>query len=324
MYDVIQAAYQRLVAEVTQFNETWPSLVVAGKVWRVPVLQEQRTPDVIEVEALTGQQAIDATVAALRTFQRDIDQAPGTVMRLPGYFQLSASVLPLAMAVNTAKLALMDAIEAERVAQNLAPEMRPKLMRKALGSSLFSTKQLQRTLHVFDGAPRRISFTWAGHTTSTERIRVAKVREQLAHAAKLRAAAEDIPVQQTPEYLDLAAIIRLDDADVLIKHKQIAPHPRCTLWFGPTGMKWDAQPKANLPVFVLAGDGQMKLSDLKHFDKAVRNERRRDVKARQEVWPQRHMYLPGPKGQSTQAEAPVKEGALHSTYRLGGVVYEPT
>jgi hypothetical protein len=36
------------------------------------------------------------------------------------------------------------------------------------------------------------------------------------------------------------------------------------------------------------------------------------------------MYLPGPKGQSTQAEAPVKEGALHSTYRLGGVVYEPT
>lgn len=325
MYIDIKRAYEQMVETVTAFNQSWPTLVVAGKVWHLPILQEQRTPDVIEVKALEGQQAIDATVHAISTFERDIGQAPGTVMRLPGYFQLSASVLPLAMEVNNAKQQLMAAIEAERIAQNLTPEMRPRLMRRALGAATFSTKQLERKLHAFDGAPRRLSFTWAGHTTGNEKVLVGKIREQLNAAAQARAHNEDIPVHETPEYLDLRAIVRLDDTDVLVKHKNIAPHPRCTIWFGPTGERWDAQPKANLPVFVLAGDTPMKLSDLKTFDKSARGGQRKDTKLREEVWAQRHMYLPiaGAGAMPDQGGAS-SAGRVDSTYRLGGAVYQQT
>ena len=323
MYEDIRRSYHALTSSVRAFNESWPSLVVAGKVWRLPVLHEQRTPDVIEVELLEGQQAIDATLEAIGTFERDVGQAPGTVMRLPGYFQLSESVLWLAQEVNEAKQRLMAAIEAERIAQDLTPEMRPRLMRRALGSATFSTKQLQRSVHAFDGAPRRLSFTWAGHTTGTQRIAVGKIREQLAAAAQARAKQQGIAVHETPEYLDLRAIVHFDDQDVLVKHKTIAPHPRCTLWFGPSGQRWDAQPKANLPVFVLAGNTPMKLSELKDFDKSSRGERRRDVKPREEVWAQRHMYLPtAPADQLAESGKPGADTQVLSTYRLGGVVYQ--
>jgi len=323
MYDDIRRCYAQLVTTVKRFNDTWPSRVVAGKVWHLPVLHEQRTPDVIEVEPLIGQRAIDATIEAIGSFERDIGQAAGTVMRLPGYFQLSSSVLELALGVNNAKLQLMAAIEAERISQNLTPEMRPRVMRRALGAVTFSTKQLQRAVHAFDGAPRRISFTWAGHTTGTERVTVAKIRDQLSAAAQLRAHSEERPVHETPEYFDLKAIVHLDDTDVLIKYKSIAPHPRCTIWFGPSGERWDAQPKANLPVFVLAGETQMKLSDLKTFDKSARGGRRRDTKRREEVWPQREMYLPTAQTQTMLDHKPFSEDdEVPSTYRLAGMLYQ--
>lgn len=324
MYDEIQRAYESLTAAVARFNKRWPSLVVAGKVWDLPLLQEQRTPEVIEVAGLTGSDAIDAAIGAISSFERDVGQAAGTVMRLPGYFQLKDSVLQNAIDINDAKQQLAAAIDAERIAQNLTAEMRPRIMRRALGSATFSTKQLQRSVHAFDGAPRRMSFTWAGHTTGTERIMVAKVREQLMAEAETRAANEEILIQDTPEFLDLTAIMKLSDSEVLIRHKSIAPHPRCTIWFGPTGERWSAQPKANLPVFVLAGETPMKLSELKTFDKTARGGRRRDVKNRKEVWPQRDMYLAsaiGNLGDSHQVEQE-DEHQVPSTYRLGGVVYE--
>lgn len=324
MYDDIKRCYKQLLTTVRAFNTTWPQLVIDGKVWQLPLLHEQRTPDVIEVSPLVGQHAIDATIDAIGTFERDIGQAAGTVMRLPGYFQLSTSVLPLALAMNNAKHALMAAIEAERIAQNLTPEMRPKLMRRALGAATFSTKQLQRTLHAFDGSPRRLSFTWAGHTTGNERIAVAKIREKLSIAALARAEREAIAVQQTPEYLDLKMIVHLDDTDILVKHKNIAPHPRCTIWFGPSGARWDAQPKANLPVFVLAGDTPMKLSELKTFDKSARGERRCDTKSREAVWAQRDMYLPIAMDPLVHDQAqPTTDKHVRSTYRIGGSIYLP-
>ena len=67
---------------------------------------------------------------------------------------------------------------------------------------------------------------------------------------------------------------------MLIKHKVVAPHPRCTLWFGERGEKWDAIIKANLPVFVLAGEAEPKVSALRDFNRAARGRRRGDVKAR--------------------------------------------
>ena len=86
MYERIQSAYQTLTAAITAFNRTWPPLVVDGVVYVLPLLNEQKTPDILLVEKITGAEAVKLAIDAIGTFERDIGQAPGTVMRLPGYF----------------------------------------------------------------------------------------------------------------------------------------------------------------------------------------------------------------------------------------------
>ena len=62
MTDAIVSAYKRLVETVGAFNEKWPALVVGGMIWRIPLLSEQRTPSRINVQVLTGTDAIKAAV----------------------------------------------------------------------------------------------------------------------------------------------------------------------------------------------------------------------------------------------------------------------
>ena len=64
---------------------------------------------------------------------------------------------------------------------------------------------------------------------------MATVREQLQAVAESRAQQQGIPLEQTPEYQDLRTIANLADDQLLIKHTVVAPHPRCTLWFGERG-----------------------------------------------------------------------------------------
>ena len=97
-------------------------------------------------------------------------------------------------------------------------------------------------------------------------------------------------------------------------------HPRCTLWFGERGEKWDAIIKANLPVFVLAGEAEPKVSALRDFDRAARGRQRGDVKARAEVWAERNLYLPTGNQRSQQGDR--NPLLTPSTYRLGGITYE--
>lgn len=86
-----------------------------------------------------------------------------------------------------------------------------------------------QTIHAFDGASQRISFTWPGHTTSKQRVPVATVCEQLQAEAESRAQHQGMPIEQTPEHQDLRTIANLADDQVRIKHQAVAPHPRCTL-----------------------------------------------------------------------------------------------
>ena len=321
MYERIQSAYQTLTAAIAAFNRTWPSLVVDGVVYVLPLLNEQKTPDILLVEKVSGADAIKLAIDAIGAFERDIGQAPGTVMRLPGYFTVDTSVLEQVLAINACKQNLVDAIELARVEQNLTPEMRPKIMRRALGAS-FNTNQLKRSIHAFDGAPRQITFTWAGHSPGNERVAVSKIRAQLEAKAEIRAGAEDIPVEQTPEYFDLNSIVHLSDADILIKHKMVAPHPRCMLWFSESS-RWDAMIKANLPVFVLASERTPTIKPLKSFDRNARRAKRLDEKSRQEVLQGRDMYLPTAKSKPVQEKQDDRQNEedVASTYRLAGQTY---
>ncbi|MDQ7911692.1 hypothetical protein RCF34_01000 [Pseudomonas sp. 102515] len=109
---------------------------------------------------------------------------------------------PLAFAISASNQTITDGLWALQVALGYIPEVLPRLLRRALCVGV-TTKQLQRTIHAFDGAPRRISFTWAGHTTGNQRIPVATVREQLQAEAESRAQQQGVLIEQTPEYQDL-------------------------------------------------------------------------------------------------------------------------
>lgn len=274
----IVSAYKRLIETVGAFNEKWPALVVGGTVWRIPLLTEQKTPSRINVQALTGPEAIKASVEALREFERDLGQAPGTVLRLPGYFILSKSVLDEGRALNRCKGELVDAIEAERLFRNIAVSRRSQIMRQALGKN-FSLNQLKRSIQVFDAAPRQITFTWAGHTSGKERVTVGQVREMLLAEAHEKSLATGEPVTNSPQWFDLRSIANMADTEMLDVPKQIAPHPRAMLWFSERS-RYDAMLHANLPVFVLEGQPAPKVVGLKDFDREARSAKRPDIKHR--------------------------------------------
>lgn len=314
MTDAIVSAYKRLVETVGAFNEKWPALVVGGMIWRIPLLAEQRTPSRINVQVLTGIDAIEAAVEALREFERDLGQAPGTVLRLPGYFILSGSILDEGRAVNRCKSELVDAIEAERVFRNVAVSRRSNIMRQALGNN-FSLNQLKRAVQVFDAAPRQITFTWAGHTSGKERVTVGHVREVLLAEAHERSVATGEPVENSPQWIDLRSIANMAETDLLDVPKPIAPHPRAMLWFSERS-RYDAMLHANLPFFVLDGQPAAKVVGLKVFDRDTRSAKRPDVKHRLPALPGGRFFVASSTGEpATQEPGRPEETEVHSTYR---------
>lgn len=310
MYEEIQGAFARLQTSLHSFNLAWPNHVVSGVVWRLPLLTEQRTPDILQAERLSGQAAVDATRRALVEFERDLGQAAGTVMRLPGCFVLRESVLEQVRQINALKDEVAAAIEKLRLELNLVPAARPRLMRRALGAK-FNTKQLLRHIQCFDGSPRLITFTWAGHTTATGRVTVAKVRETLQAGAEARASRENTRIEDTPEYQELRTLVNMADTEVLTERKSVAPHPRAMLWFSESS-RYDAMVHANLPVFVTAAEQPPEVMELKNFDRNARQAKRFDEKRRTEVLPFRDLFLPGQKAEEL---APAVETEVASTYR---------
>ncbi len=314
MTDAIVSAYERLVETVGAFNEKWPALVVGGMIWRIPLLTEQRTPSRISVQVLTGTDAIKAAVEALREFERDLGQAPGTVLRLPGYFMLSGSILDEGRAVNRCKSELVDAIEAERVFRNVAVSRRSHIMRQALGKN-FSLNQLKRAIQVFDAAPRQITFTWAGHTSGKERVTVGHVREVLLAEAHEKAMATGEPVVNSPQWIDLRSIANMAETDVLDVPKPIAPHPRAMLWFSSRS-RYDAMLHANLPFFVRDGQPAARIVGLKDFDRDSRSAKRPDVKQRLPALPGGRFFVASSSEESAAQEPSAPDGLeVLSTYR---------
>lgn len=289
MYDDIRNAHAELREALADFNSRWPVQVASGVVWSLPLLKEQKALDQIPVQRLTGEEAVEAARVALAMLERQAGQAPGTVMRLPGYFEVHDTLLERVRAINSLKDALVAAVERTRVEMNLVKSARPRLLRAALGAG-FSMMQVSRHLQAFDAPPRLLVFTWAGHTAGAERIRVKEVRELLTARAEQQAAEARCAPQRTQAGIELQAIASLVDEQVLHRYKKLAPHPRLMLWFGEAS-RYDAMVHANLPVFVRAG-GEPKVRELADFDRDARQAERPDRKPRVPVIPRMNLYLP--------------------------------
>ncbi len=314
MYVDITSIHARLVSQINAFNHLWPQWVVSGKVWQLPLLAQQKALDLIEVQSLEGEAAIHATIRAMTQFERLPGQAPGTVMRLPGYFALSQSVLPWIKEINQLKDELMAAIEQTRLELNLATTARSKILRQALGAQ-FSMKQLARHTQVFDICPRLIVFTWAGHTTGGERVAVGKVRELLGKAAEQQSSKDNVSIEQTLAGAELRRIVNLSDQASLIKYKKVAPHPRAMVYFSANS-RYDAMIHSNLPMFVLAGEEPSSVHELRNFDRNTRQAERPDKKSRIEVIPRMNLYLNPDDlvGQRKSSVMASKPSSVASTY----------
>ena len=288
LVDIINAHHQ-LQAKLRAFSSVWPALVVTGKVWQLPLLTEQKAPDLIEASLLEGDAAIEATLRAMSTFELIPGQAPGTVIRLPGYFAVRESVLPWIKEINQLKDDVMMAIENTRLELNLAPTARSKILRQALGQQ-FNMKQLARHTQAFDACPRLIIFTWAGHTTGGERIEVGKVRQLLNRVAEQQSLKGSISLSETLAAAELQRIVNLSDQATLIKYKKVAPHPRAMVYFSESS-RYDAMIHSNLPMFVLAGKNPITVHDLRDFNRHARQAERPDKKSRIEVIPRMSLFL---------------------------------
>ncbi|MFT0183157.1 DNA replication terminus site-binding protein [Pseudomonas benzopyrenica] len=312
MHEDIKNAFEDLKRSIAIFNERWPGKVIAARVWRLPLLAQQRVPDHIAVEAFEGSAAVELTRDALMAFHLQPGQAPGTVSRLPGYIALAEPLMEEILAINSCKAAFSAAIEQTRLELELAPEARPRIMRKALGGA-FNTKQLIRKVHGFPDPVRQLTFTWAGHTAGGERVKVSKVREQLKTLAMARADRERIALDRTPEWQEHQALNRMADDDILVRHKKIAPHPRAMLWFGEES-RYDAMIHANLPVFVVPAEDGMQVVDLRDFDRTQRGALRPDIKPRREVLATRLLYLPTDNPERPVAQRNNEATLKRSTY----------
>ncbi|ERU30870.1 hypothetical protein Q092_06197 [Pseudomonas aeruginosa CF77] len=300
MHERINLAHEALRQAIVEFNERWPSRVISGVVWRLPTLAEQKTPDVIAIERLEGEEAVHATVEALLTFKRDIGQAPGTVMRLPGYMVLEESVLEDVRTINALKEALDASIEETRLELNMIKDARPRIMRRALGEG-FNTNQLLRKIQAFDKPPRKLTFTWAGHTAGTTRVKVGDLREKLKAGAQLRADRDRVAIEETSEWQELKRIVNMDESEHLVQYKNVAPHPRAMLWFSGKS-RYDAMIHANLPVFLVHNEGEWPaIEDLKDFDREMRTGQRNDKKPRADVVARLDIFVPLPTRRKTPA-----------------------
>ncbi|MBW6124714.1 replication terminus site-binding protein [Pseudomonas aeruginosa] len=319
MHERIQAAYTQMRRAIIAFNDRWPSLVISGVVWRLPLLTEQKTPDLIPVERLEGKDAVIAATGALLAFELELGQAPGTVMRLPGYFVLEESVLEQVRVINALKEALDAAIETTRLELNMIKDARPRIMRRALGAN-FNTNQLLRKVHAFELPPRMLTFTWAGHTPGTTRILVGQLRAKLEAEAQLRADREHVAIELTPEWQELRSLVNMDDGEHLVQYKKVAPHPRAMLWFSGNS-RYDAMIHANLPVFVVAGPVDLEVVELQSFSRENRISPRADRKTRDEAVPRLDIFVP-PKRRKKVATPPI--GHDVNTEALEKSTYSPS
>lgn len=312
MHERIKVAYQQLRMAIQQFNQDWPALVVDGVVWELPLLTEQKTPDQIAVTRHEGRAAIELATDALLAFERDLGQAPGTVVRLPGVFYLQRSVLAEVERINRLKNLVDEAIEETRLELNQVKKARARIMRNALGK-MFSTNQLLRSIQAFEGSPRLVVFTWAGHTAGGEHVPVGQIRAELEAKAQLRADREHVAIHDTHEYQELRSLVNMADDECLLKHKPVAPHPRAMFYFSES-TRYEAMIHANLPAFVIAGEGARpgdhQVHELRDFDRHARSAQRHDKKSRIEALPGKDLFVPG-KTRKESGKSPLEVPATY-------------
>lgn len=227
-------------------------------------------PPYIPVASLHGRPAVEACATALCRFARAAEQVPTTAWRAPGIVFCLDDLETAVHDLNAAKDALRAAL---REAAEAALDRRALVKRLLPGRSML---QVYRHAHVASPAVTRAGFTWspttAGTTTLTPEAAASFIEERIAGGAFRDAA------QREAFELAWKRVGRLGANARILRRREVAPHPRVTLFEGRGRGAPKRMHHANLPVFVF-GRGAFPITPLKDFDVTRRRKRRSDATA---------------------------------------------
>lgn len=280
----IREAVRRLSSAITRFNQAWPETAKLVLASEIPNRANNHRPDYIEVNTLTGEAAIDAAKDAFSRFHRDQDQHPGTVFRLPGIILTETDWRHEIDTINMLKgrvRALMSEVPSDR---------RARFARQALPG--INVLQIYREIDFFSMPYNSVSFTWAGHTQSSERVTSQDLWNRI----------ESMPKPDTMTDDEFAAL-RQRQQQTLSQHSNMvirrvkSPHPRVQFKeFGNPSVTGRILP-ASIPVFALLHAGQdmpaVHLLDSYSEANAKKRQQRSDARQHEAVIPSLNVYTTG-------------------------------
>jgi len=264
----IRETYDALVSRVEKMNDFWRAHANDAIVYQLPIIRGDggdapEVPAQIEPNVIVGEQAVRMAAQSLGQFQRDPEQHPGTVWRLPGVVFLNEPIGEIIDSINQVKDALHLLIK-------LFPEGSRATITRPMMPGV-SMLQVYRHIHFSDRVPHRLSFTWAGHTTLTKTMRPDQAIAFLNERKSIVPADYDCEKWESIIEFQKKQINQPPmNAEIKLR-RYLAPHPRLMLFYdGNTA--YDKMYHANLPIFVYAPNGtkSFKVSHLTQYERAKR------------------------------------------------------
>ncbi len=254
--EALQQQLEEIRGMLRRFNEVWPDHVIHAEAYPLPMLTAASGETGLEVvklptivpEHIEGEDAVSMLRSAIAQLHFLPGQHPGTVVRWPGVVFVDRDFGQEIGRINAAK----DALEAAFTAA-VPPPSRAKIRARIFPG--LSMLQTYRHIHYWDRPLGRISFGWAGRTTSSVRITRPEAE------ARLRQLLHQCPEGVDPEEWQMWILRDIEDLgkkvsanQVLRIRKPIAPHPRVAL-FEPGKTRPATTFHANLPLFIYLEGG---------------------------------------------------------------------
>ena len=263
------ARFTALELAVGAMNGWWSSRVLRMAVHELPVLTERSVPDLLEVETLRGERAIESAARAYRQFRLLDVQEAGTAFRLPGWIVVDDDSLEPVHEVNRLKDSLRAAI---RAVEEEGPA-RERLCRRLFPGC--SMNQIYRRIVTPAEPLVALRFTWSPSTVSTTRLAPQAVHETLGRRLDEALAADR---HEWVHALEIARrrVASLPSSSVVLRRRPVAPHPRATLFVTRGHGAQKSMVHANLPVVLPRSCAEMEVKDLREFDRSRRRAQRSD------------------------------------------------
>ena len=242
---MILASFEELNQTIEQLNDWWTQSCISCVAYRVPVLADASAPDELNVEQLSGEDAVSASANAYGRFALLDNQGAGTSLRVPGCIVVDDDDMTPVSIVNNAK----DTLRA-RIAQ-VTPEggrEREKLCRRLFRSC--SMSQMYRHIVTVQEKPViALSFTWNRGAMSSSRMSRDEAHALLTERLEEEQSSGDAKLMASLQIAS-QSIAGMKADSVVWRRKNVAPHPCANLVFqrGGKGKGQRKMVKANLPI----------------------------------------------------------------------------